>query len=268
MVTFSLVILLETINVFKVDFYGTATLTDKELITCRFLGFLTYETFGCCYMTFVLQAFYRLTRVVYSKYKFLQAFSFNLICIVLQWIIYFLLLLPSYFWPGSLYSFYESDYYCGIPYEKIVGLSYTIMNIFAFPIIYLTIMYSRCLHFIRNHAPQLSQERRRRRAKRDLMITRRILFTVIALTLPGVPNLTFVLITSIDVRLSGSFYMYRIQWMGPAVTIFILSIGIVFINSQIKQIFIKLKFCGNQVVPIKATMRELRQPSVLLATQI
>ncbi|CAF4384217.1 unnamed protein product, partial [Rotaria sordida] len=62
----------ETIIVLKTDLYGTVDLIDKQSIGCRFLGFLAYETFGCCYMSLVLQAFYRLIRVVYSKYKFLQ----------------------------------------------------------------------------------------------------------------------------------------------------------------------------------------------------
>ncbi|CAF4998902.1 unnamed protein product, partial [Rotaria sp. Silwood1] len=159
-------------------------------------------------------------------------------------------------------------YYCGIRYEKILGLSYTVMNIFVFPITLLTIIYARFLHFIRHQAPQLSQERQRRRAQRDLMITRRILFTVIALTLPGTLNITFVIMTNIDVRFSGSFYMYRIQWMGPAITLFILSIGIVFITPQIKQILVKLKFCRNQVAPIQTTQQELQQPSIFLPTQI
>ncbi|CAF2642645.1 unnamed protein product [Rotaria sp. Silwood2] len=180
---------------------------------------------------------------------------------------YFLLLLPSYFWPGPLYSLYESDYYCGIPYEKVVGLFYTVLNIFFFPIVYLAIIYGRFLYFIHYHASQLSQERQRRRAQRDLTITRRILFTVIALTLPGSPNTVFVIMTNIDPRISGSYYMYRIQWFGPAVTIFILSIAIVFITPQIKQILMKLKFHGNQVVPMESTLRE-RQPSVLLPIRI
>ncbi|CAF4370173.1 unnamed protein product, partial [Rotaria sp. Silwood2] len=196
------------------------------------------------------------------------AFSFNLICIIFQWIIYFLLLLPSYFWPGPLYSLHESDYYCGIPYEKVLGLSYTVLNIFFFPIIYLTTIYSRCLHFICNHAPQLSRARQRRRAKCDLMITRRILFTVVALTLPGVPNLTFALMTNINPRLSGSYYMYRIQWMGPTVTLFIFSILMIFITPQIKQTLTKLEFPRSQVKPIVSAMRELQQPSILLPTQI
>ncbi|CAF2807814.1 unnamed protein product [Rotaria sp. Silwood2] len=196
MIVFSLVPLSATINVHKADLYGIASLTDQQLIECRFHGFLTFETFGCCYMTFVLQAFYRLTRVVYSKYRFLQ------------------------------------------------------------------------LYFIRYQTPQLSRARQRKKAQRDLMITRRILFSVIALTLPGFPNAGFGIMTIINIRFSGSFHMYRIQWMGPAITVLTLSIVIVFINSQVKQILKKFKCVINQLTPIISPMRELRSPSILLPTPI
>lgn len=71
-IVFASVVLSANINVLKADLYGTHNLTDDELTGCRFRGFLIYETFGCCYMSFVLQAFYRLTRVIYAKHKFLQ----------------------------------------------------------------------------------------------------------------------------------------------------------------------------------------------------
>ncbi len=71
----SVAVLSATISVLKADLYGIPTLTDNELTGCRFQGFLIYETFGCCYMSFVLQAIYRLTKVLYPKYKFLQVYT-------------------------------------------------------------------------------------------------------------------------------------------------------------------------------------------------
>ena len=73
---FALMVLSTSINVAKADFYGNLTLTDEELIGCQFQGFLIYETFGCFYMSFVLQAFYRLTKVTCTKHKFLQVCIF------------------------------------------------------------------------------------------------------------------------------------------------------------------------------------------------
>jgi hypothetical protein len=88
--------------------------------------------------------------------------------------------------PGLLYSFYEEGYYFAIVYEKILGLGYIVMNIFVLPIIYLTVIYARLMYFTRHQTPQ------GRRA-------------------------VFVIMTNIDVRFSGAYYMCRIQWIGPVV---------------------------------------------------
>jgi hypothetical protein len=75
MFAFSVVVLSATVNILKADLYGSTRLNENELTRCRFQGFLIYETFGCCYMSFVLQAIYRLTRVIYAKQRFLQVRS-------------------------------------------------------------------------------------------------------------------------------------------------------------------------------------------------
>ena len=69
---FSAVLFSTTINVLRADLSGAAILDDLNMVGCHFQGFLLFETFGCCYMSFVLQAFYRLTRVIYPKLRFLQ----------------------------------------------------------------------------------------------------------------------------------------------------------------------------------------------------
>ena len=77
MVVFSIVVLSENIFVLKMDLYGLTSISVKDWTGCGFLRFLTYERYGCFYMSFVLQALYRLTRVVYTKYKFLQVCKFQ-----------------------------------------------------------------------------------------------------------------------------------------------------------------------------------------------
>ncbi|CAF1280970.1 unnamed protein product [Rotaria sp. Silwood1] len=142
------------------------------------------------------------------------------------------------------------------------------MNISVVPIVYLTIIYVRLLYFIRHQAFQWIEARKRRKAHRDLIVTRRILFTVIALTLSVLPNTGFGIMTNINLHISDSYYIYGIQFLVPVVAVLILSIVMIFITPQIKQILIKLKFCGNQVAPMTLPMRELRQPCVLLSTSL
>ena len=142
------------------------------------------------------------------------------------------------------------------------------MNIFVLPIVYLTIMYARLMYFLRYRSPHLSRTQQGRRAHRDFIVIRRILFTVITLTLPGLPNVAFVLMMNIDRRLSGAFFMYRIQWMGPAVTIFVFSIALIFITPQMKEIFLKFIRRENHVAPATLTRRIAPQPSIEIETKM
>ncbi len=142
------------------------------------------------------------------------------------------------------------------------------MNIYILPIVYLTVIYGRLMYFIRHQTPQLSQTRQGRRAQRDFVVTRRILFTVNALTLPGLPNVAFAFMVNIDHHLSSAYYMYRIEWMGPAITLFIFSIALIFISPQIKDIFVNLIRPRNHIVPATITIQNLQQPSVLLTTRV
>jgi hypothetical protein len=72
MIVFAVVVLSATVNVLDADLHGFTNLTESELTGCRFRGFLIYEAFGCFYMTFVLQALYRLIRVIYPRNRILQ----------------------------------------------------------------------------------------------------------------------------------------------------------------------------------------------------
>ena len=75
---FCIVLLSTDIDVLKADIFGMDALNGKPLVACQFQGFLIYESFGCCYSSFVLQAFYRLLRVLYPRRLFLQ------VCISLE----------------------------------------------------------------------------------------------------------------------------------------------------------------------------------------
>ena len=75
MFVFTVVLLSMTVNVLRADLYGVDVLNDLNMVGCRLQGFLLAETFGCYYMSFVLQALYRLIRVVYAKHKFLQVYD-------------------------------------------------------------------------------------------------------------------------------------------------------------------------------------------------
>ena len=144
---------------------------------------------------------------------------------------------------GDLYTWYELDYYCGIPYEQSAGLYYVVLIIFALPVLCLTLIYVRMIRFVHRQNAEALQSTQGQRSQRDFIVIRRILFTVVTLTIPGLPNVVFSWITAFDPRLSGAFYMYRIQWMSPLVTFCVLNIALIFITPPLKEVCRKLLQC-------------------------
>ncbi|CAF1077022.1 unnamed protein product [Adineta ricciae] len=261
MFVFSFLVFYVNIYVFKSDLYGFSDLDTSHLNTCLLQGFLIYVAFACCYMSFVLQAFYRFTRVVYPKQRIFQSFLFYIVCILLQWIMCSTLLLPPYLWPTPIYGLYKNDYYCGMLYRYIGALTYSGAVMYISPVIFLTLIYARLMLFIRHQTSNSLHIQQMRRAQRDFTVIRRIIFIVNTLTLPGIPNCTFTLMTSIDPSISGFYYMYRIQWLLPAVGVFIFSIALVIITPQLKSCFLDtMHYNHNQVLPVEpGTTNQLGQ---------
>ncbi|CAF1181566.1 unnamed protein product [Adineta ricciae] len=261
MFVFSFLVFFVNIYVFKADLYGFPTLDTSQLNTCLLRGFLIYVAFACCYMSFVLQAFYRFTRVVYHKQRIFQSFIFYIVCILLQWIMCSTLLLPPYLWSSPVYGLYKNDYYCGMLYQYLGALTYSGIVMYISPVIFLTLIYAHLVFFIRHQTSNMLQTQQMRSAQRDFTVIRRIIFIVNTLTLPGVPNCTFTLMTSIDPSISGFYYMYRIQWLLPAVAVFIFSIALVIITPQLKTCFFNaIHYNHNRVLPVEhRTTKQLEQ---------
>ncbi|CAF1363994.1 unnamed protein product [Adineta ricciae] len=253
MFAFSFIIFFVHIHVLGADLYGLVGFNNTdELNTCRFQGFLIYTTFGCCCNSFVLQAFYRYTRIVYSKKRIFQSFTFYIVCILFQWMMDFLLVLPQYLWPGIIYTLYTLDYYCGILYEQAAAMWCTGIVIYIFPVIFISLIYMSLMRFIRRQTSNLHQTGRMRTVQRDSAVIRRILFIVNTLTLPGMPNIIHTIMVNIDRSKSGLYNMYRIQWMFPAIGIFIFSIALVFLTPQFKVlIFDTIYYRNNRVIPME-----------------
>ncbi|CAF1592815.1 unnamed protein product [Rotaria magnacalcarata] len=114
--------------------------------------------------------------------------------------------------------------------------SFTIINLIN--ISFMTIIYFRLIFFIRNQIPQFSQAQRRIRAQRDLVVARRIIFTIIAMTLPGLPNIGFIFLSNIHPNMEGSYEMYRIQWTGPILAFLVLNIALILMTPSLKHLII------------------------------
>ena len=135
--------------------------------------------------------------------------------------------------------------------------------IFNLPIVYLTVIYARLLYFIRQQTPQLALTHQGRRAQRDLIVARRILFLVSALTLPVLPNVVYLTIVTLNPMKDGSYYMYRVQWMGPSISILLASVGLVIITPKIGEILPPICNGNRRRVAPGSTINNDQLPSIM-----
>ena len=79
MFAYSFIVFVININVLQADLSGSINVSTSNSSECRFQGFLQYATIGCCYMSFVLQASYRFTRIIYTKQKIFRVWLFSIV---------------------------------------------------------------------------------------------------------------------------------------------------------------------------------------------
>lgn len=161
----------------------------------------------------------------------------------------FALLSPTVILHDIVYLPNDRD--CFVPFTNIRGILYAAFMAYGFPLIELSIIYIHITLFIRRQAHNIALAIQRRQ-KRDLIAIQRIFLNVGLLVVVGMPGIVVMImtfITGIDYPLT-----YRILWMGAEVAIAILSIEMVFMTPQLKNIVIKRRY-QNRVTTIEGSLQ-------------
>jgi hypothetical protein len=94
--------------------YSDFPLNDNQL--CRIRAYFLTVIICSLFYSNALQSIYRLCRVVFYMRKRFQSFQVYIIGIVIQWIIYFLFILPALLF--NHFEYLVADFHCQIPYRK------------------------------------------------------------------------------------------------------------------------------------------------------
>ncbi|CAF3958284.1 unnamed protein product, partial [Rotaria sordida] len=214
---------------------------------CIFRGYLV--TIACCglYHAFAIQAFYRLCRIVYSNHRWFQFYWLYVIAIPVQLVGAFIVLCPLLIWHDIIYL--PNEYYCFAPFTKVRGFLWLLLIAYGSPLLLLSLIYLRITIFIRQQ-PNNQTLIVNQRQQRDLAAIQRIFINVGLLVVCGTPCVTLLLmyfITGIEHPLS-----YRITWAGPEVSMAILSVQMIFMTPQLKNIIIRRR--QNRVTTLDITI--------------
>ncbi|CAF1047996.1 unnamed protein product [Rotaria magnacalcarata] len=216
-----------SINSILGEFYGL----NSDSSWCIFNGYLIAVIISAVYNVFISQATFRLCRIVYAAHKWLQLYGLYMMIGPIQLIIGFALQSPVLFWRDVKYI--STENYCFVPYLQLHGTIWIISLSYGVPLLALLSIYIRITIFLyrRSTVQTLIVQRRQ---QRDLLVFKRIGITVSMLIIFGLPNLIFLLLTS----MTGVEYAltYRIQWLIGSLSMLGLSITNVAGTPQLKSI--------------------------------
>ena len=198
---------------------------------CRIRAYLTHVCFCAFYHSFVLQATFRLFRIVFYRYQFLQSFALFFSSIVIQWILSFLFILPNFFFND--FQHLRREFNCWIELTNIRGLILATIFIYHNPLMMIFIIYIRIILYTRR--VKHLQRQRQKSNRRDLIILKRIVLLGLITIGIGLPTIIVVLIYIITKFIIP--FAYHIQGLSISLGVLIGSVSLIFINPQIQRVF-------------------------------
>ncbi|CAF1412856.1 unnamed protein product [Adineta ricciae] len=224
------------------DMYGVDFSINRSL--CIFKGYFIVSICCATYSSFVIQAFYRLCRIVYHNYRRVQLYWFYLIVTPIQLTAGFLLASPVVIWHDIGYI--PNDYYCYIQFTNFRATMWSAFSAYGIPIVCLLMIYTRITLFIRNHSVRQTNIAIQRQ-NRDLAAMQRIIVNVGILLTLGLPTLILLFVLLIT-RFEHPL-LHRTMWLDVEVSMAILSVGMIWMTPQLKDIFLGRKLL-NRVIPV------------------
>jgi len=207
---------------------------------CLWRGFLIHGVLCMLYDSYILQATYRLFRVVFHRHKYLHRFSLYCFLVFIELLFSVLSISPVFIRGNVIYL--PTEYYCQTPFTNISAIVYVAFRIVFLPILVIAIVYMCLLNHIR-HKSNICR-RRSKHNRRNLIVIKQILLMLTNLILLGLPSIIFLIILIFTGYLVP--ITYRIGWLS-------VSFSLVFLAYMLIQL----------TRPLRKTMRKLFRQTIL-----
>jgi len=137
-----------------------------------------------------------------------------------------------------------------VDFSNVRGVLWFLLNIYGIPLLLLLLIYLRITIFLGQHSNNQTLVIKQRQ-QRDLAVIRRIIIIISLLVTLGIPTTALLLILYITGQELSLFY--RIAWFTASLSMIALSLSMVVLTPQLKNIVLK-KFRHNRVVPLNGTV--------------
>jgi hypothetical protein len=200
---------------------------------CYIKSYLFYVS-GCSFFySYLLQAIYRLCRIVFYTKSFLQSLNLYIGGIILQWIFSFIQVIPVYLF--GLFEYLHNDYHCQIALNNIHGLFLGLSLVHLIPISLTTICYIYTVIYICRRSNSMRTTRQRVSDRRDLFVLSRVFIILSVMIVSGMPQVGI-----------GIFYQYygylpywstQFQWLTATFSVLCVAVILMFVSPNLKNSF-------------------------------
>ena len=199
---------------------------------CQIKGYLLYGS-GCTFFhTFLLQAFYRLNRILFRTHIHLQSFRLYLFLSIILWPIIYLELIPS-FLIGDI-EYLPHDYHCQFSLASVRG-SLTVCSIgFLLPFTLTLFCYIYTMYRVHQQSAALFTLNQHRSIRRDLFILKRLAILLTFVTLVAAPHALMPIVYALTGYLPG--WITSLEWVLTSFALVCVSIVLVLVTSHLKKI--------------------------------
>ena len=207
--------------------YGDISFDGKW---CYIKAYFFYVS-GCGFFySYLLQAIYRLCRIVFYRNSTFQSCRCYVYGIVIQSLLSFVQVIPVFFL--GVFEYLPNDYHCQIAIHNIFGLITGLSLVHMIPISLTTICYIYTAIYIRKSSARVRSMRQQVKDRRDFLVQRRIFVLLTAMIASGMPTLGI----SLYSRLTGyvPFWATQFQWLSATFAMCVVSIILIFISPNLK----------------------------------
>ncbi|CAF0954760.1 unnamed protein product [Adineta steineri] len=200
--------------------------------SCILAGYFVIVSINSLYYVFFNQALFRLCRIVYSTYEWIQLSWIHIILSPIEIILICILYSPAFVWHDIVYL--TKEYYCFIDYTNLRLSLWVSFNTYGIPLCLLMLVYLRITIFIRQQSNNLTW------LTKKTSTTRFNCYSTFYIT--------------------GKLHplFYRILWFSVTLSMMILTITMIILTPQLKKIVFKY-FRHNRVIPINRTLPNQNQ---------
>ena len=153
---------------------------------CEIRAYVLHGSFCAFYYSFVLQAIFRLFRVLFYRKKVLHSFGLFLIATIFKWMLSFVLVLFTSL--SGDFVYHPFDYSCWVSFRNVRGVLIGTAYIYATPLSIIFTSYVLILRHVRRVNSQQTQCRQQRANKRDMVVVKRLILLLLFLILIALPG--------------------------------------------------------------------------------